>query len=356
MMGASPGRNVTDAAHALVVLEQGPARAAVVRTLQGLGLAVTTASDPYEATALFAETSPPLVVLSVAGWRRRDLAFLSAIRSRSLATALLLLVPPERRALAALALESGADAWLPEPVDLRELRAQAARCLRRAGLSSALPATSSASLRRLAAEVGHAINNPLQVLNLLLEETGAKDRAARDADLRREAARIRDAVEFVTSYGRLGEPARAPTSIGALLDERLATGERAGMWRRAGKPPRIEAMASLDADQARAAIDAMLRFAASRSDVATPTVGAAARRVAERDRAFAEAAVRVRGVHVPAGDWDEVVKSVLFTDENTRRAYPGLALPLAVAEAHGGGLRMRETPPGTVLAIRFPAA
>jgi CheY-like chemotaxis protein len=347
---------VTDAAHALVVLEKGPTRAAVVRTLRGLGLAVTAASDPYEATARFAETSPPLVVLSVSGWRRRDLAFLAAVRSRSVSTALLLLVPAERRALAALALESGADAWIPEPVDLRELRAQAARCLRRAGLSSSPPAASSAALRRLAAEVGHAINNPLQVLNLLLEDGAGKDRAAFDADLRREAARIRDAVELVTSYGRLGEPARAPTSIGALLDERLESGERAGMWRRAGKPPRIEAMAALDADQARAAIDSMLRFAASRSDASPPTVGAVARRVADRDRAYAEAAVRVRGVHVAPGEWDDLLRSVLFTDDDTRRAYPGLALPMAVAEAHGGGLRMRETAPGTVLAIRFPAA
>jgi hypothetical protein len=115
-------------------------------------------------------------------------------------------------------------------------------------------------------------------------------------------------------------------------------------------------MATLDADQARAAIDSMLRFAAGRSEATPPTVRAAARRVAERDRAFAEAAVRVRGVHVAPGDWDEAVRSVLFTDDRTRLAYPGLALPQAVAEAHGGDLRMRETPPGTVLAIRFPAA
>ena len=36
------------------------------------------------------------------------------------------------------------------------------------------------------------------------------------------------------------------------------------------------------------------------------------------------------------------------------RVRPGLALPQAVAHAHGGDLSLRETQPGTVVSLRFP--
>ena len=58
--------------------------------------------------------------------------------------------------------------------------------------------------------------------------------------------------------------------------------------------------------------------------------------------------MRVQGATVPSEVWREAVTTVLWTDERSRESAPGLALPQAVAHAHGGDLSLRETQPGTV--------
>ncbi len=336
-------------------MPKGPARAAARRLLSGLGLRTASASNPFEAAARFAEVLPALVIASAAAWRRHDLALLTAIRARSRDTAVVLLVPPERRALAGPAIEAGADAWLPEPVDLRELRALSARLLRRVAAAGAAPGAGGPALKRLAAEVGHSVNNPLQVLRLLLEEGPSPARPSWKDDVGREAGRIRDAVDIVAAYGRLSEPRKSPLSLGAVLAESLEAEERSGRIRRVGPPPNAGVSVSADPDMAKAALDALVRFAVGRSEAKPALVRGIARRFSARGHVFAEAAIRARGVHVPPVEWDEHVGSVVWTDERNRLPFPGLALPAAVATAHGGSVVRRDTPPGTVLAIRFPS-
>ena len=65
-----------------MVLSKGANRTAIVRALRDIGLEVSTASDPFGATAAFAVAPADVVVASLAGWRRRDTAFLTTARRR----------------------------------------------------------------------------------------------------------------------------------------------------------------------------------------------------------------------------------------------------------------------------------
>jgi signal transduction histidine kinase len=341
---------------ALVVMRKGPARDAVVRVVASLARDTGVSGDPFDATARFAEGPADLVVASVDGWRRRDLAFVAAARARRPAAAVLLLVPPDRRALAAPGLAAGADAYLGEPVDLGELAALARRLIDRA---APRPAAGDDVLARLASAVGHAVNNPLQVMSLVLEEDGTADpRALRRRDaLGGEMARIRDAVEIVAAYGRVGRPAIARVDLDALVAERWDQWARAGLVTPPTAPPRadraapVEALA--DAGQLREAVDAAIRHLAAVSGQRPAALRAAARPSTAHDRAGVEVALRVEGLVLDAGRLASAAASVLEVDEVTRVPYPGLALPAAVARAHGGRLARRESRRGTVLLLRL---
>jgi CheY-like chemotaxis protein len=350
---------VRSAARALVVMQRGPSRSAVVRALRDLGVDSTAVADPFEAAARFAEAPADLVVASLARRRKSDVLLLQALRARAAGALILAAVPLERRSLAAAALAAGADAYLLEPVDLEELEAIVRRRLLARSEASAAGDGSSpagdAPAGRLAAEVAHAVNNPLQVARLLLE-SGIASAADLGAGLSTEVERIRRAVGIVGEFGALSAPRRAPAAIGALLGERLEALAAEGVVSAAGPAPRAGKPAPVDAAQVRSAFDATLRFLAARAPSRPAPARGLLRRVREGRRAFVEAAMRVQGAVVPGEVWRDAVATVLWTDERTRETAPGLALPSAVAKAHGGGLSLRETPPGTVVSLRFPDA
>ncbi|HVG93968.1 MAG TPA: hypothetical protein VND21_05940 [Planctomycetota bacterium] len=345
---------------ALIVMPDGPVRSAVARILRGAGAVVTAASDPFEATARFAEAPADLVIAATAGWTRGDLRFLTALRARSPRATVVVLVPSERRRLAAAALEAGADAYLLDPVSLEEVAALARRAL--AGEVAGGP-PDPGDLPTLAAEVSHATGNPLQVLSLLLEEEGSSSGEVGRARLRAEVVRLREVVEIVGGYGRLGVPRKSPTDLTALVEERMAALSTLGVV----PPPRPRAMPPVDAPEADAAVatvdaaqvgialDAMVRFLAARTTLGPGEPARPPRAKArERSSGHVEVAVRARGVHVDAAAWDEAVKSVVRLHDRTRAAHPGLAAARSVAEAHGGTLVRRETPRGTVVVLRLP--
>ena len=353
-------------ARALVVMQRGPSRAAVVRALKDLGLAVTAVADPFEAAARFAEGPADVVLASLTRRRRSDVLFLQALRSRASGALLLAAVPLERRSLAAAALAAGADAYLLEPVDLDELEALVRRRLRRRAEERAAGDGSSPAgdaprgplgadpAARLAAEVAHAVNNPLQVARLLLESGAAAGAGDLEPGLSAEVERIRRAVAIVGEYGALSPPRRAAAAVGTLLGERLEALSREGLVAPSGPPPRAGRPAPVDAGQVRSAFDATLRFLAARAPSRPAPARGLLRRVREGRRAYVEAAMRVQGAVIPSEVWKEAVTTVLWTDERTREPAPGLALPHAVARAHGGGLSLRATQPGTVVSLRFP--
>ncbi len=355
MMGRSPLPPVPPPSTALVVAPKGPTRRAIVQTVRDLGLDVATASDPYEASARIAEAPTDLVVASLSGWRRRDLAFLTAVRARAPAAWLLLLAPDRERPLLPAALRAGADGYLHEPVDLDALRALVARQLSRR--ADKRPAGPDAALRALCAEVGHAVNNPLQVATLLLEtHATALDPTVREG-LAKELSRIRDAVEIVASYGGLTSPRRVRIDLKALVTDALAAPARAA---RLTEPVTVVGEpldASVDPDLVRVAVGSAALFLLGRVPEGPPTrLQAAVRTRSSKGRRFVEVALRARGVHLNGPAADAARDAVVEVDERTRVSRPGLALARAVAEAHGGSLDVRRTEAGTVLGLRFPPA
>ena len=320
-----------------------------------MGATVTVASDPFEGTARFAEAPADLVVVSLEGWGRKDLRFLSAVRARGDAILVVALVPDDRRHLAGAALAAGAHAYLREPLDLVELQAVAGRVL--APKEGASRVDDPAGLPHLAAEVGHAVNNPLQVLSLLLEDSGGRPPTAeggeRDRDLRVEVGRIREAMAVLTAYARLSAPSPAPVDLAAALAETTSRLEASGLIQRVharpmGSPATPDATpAPVRADPAQVglALDALVRGLAARSSDRPARLRCTAR----GDGRSGQVRLRVRGLHLDAATFAAAARSVLGVDERTRAPHPGLGLADAIARAHGGSLSHRPTPRGSLL-------
>lgn len=333
---------------ALLVMPSGAARRGARTALERAGFVVRTAPEPYAATLALAEAPADLLVLDLAAFRRRDGAFLRALRRRSPTTRVLLLLPEGARRAALHALEQGADAYVLDPFRAEELCA-VARGLLRERLEP--QAADPAALRRLADEVAHAVNNPLQVLSLGLE-AGAAGRGAADAGLREPVGRIRDVVALLSAYGRLPAPVRAPLDLGPLLRGVLEAATKAGQVRVSGPLPAEGARVLADAGQVKQALESVLAALAGRA-AALPLALSARTRPPDRRRGGAGVQLRLHGLVLPPADLEALPASVLTSHEQTRRALPGLALAAAVARAHGGRLALQAGRAGLVVTLRL---
>ncbi len=333
-------------------MPKGAGRTAVVRALRDLSIATTTASDPYRASAAFAVAPAAVVVASVAGWRRRDAGFLAAVRARAKDAVIVALVPAGDRALAVPALEAGADTFLPEPVDLDELTAVVSGLLARARPSPA-SSDAEAALRSLCADIGHAINNPLQVASLLLEDAGSPSAEAR-AGVARELRRIGDAIARVTAFGRRPPPSPARVPLGGLVATVIETiGRERALSPQAGRPL-DDVDARVDAGQVAAAIETAARFLVARSGTEPVPLRIV---LSVREPGTVDVLLRVDGVVLPTEEAAKALDAVLDVDERTREIRSGLAFVRAVAVAHGGTLvwrRGQDPEKGSVLRIRLP--
>lgn len=332
-------------------MRQGAGRTAVVRALEDLALAVTTANDPYRASAAFAVAPATVVVASVAGWRRRDAGFLATVRARAKDAVIVVLVPEGERALAVPALEAGADVFLPEPVDLDELSAVVGRLLARARRDGA-PSDAEAALKSLCADLGHAVNNPLQVASLLLEDAGAPAAEAR-AGVARELRRIGEAVARVTAFGRLPLPTPTRVPLAALVASVLAAVGKDRPLAPSARPLE-EADVRADEAQSAAAIEAAVRFLVARSPTDPVPLRVA---LAPREEGGVDVLLRVDGVVLAEEEAVRALDAVLDVDERTREIRSGLAFVRAVLVAHGGKVDWKRGPDpakGSVLKLRFP--
>ena len=180
MMGTVTSPPSPTRRRALLVRAPGVQRSALAAALGAAGWTVDEADDPYAATLHFVTAPSDLVVWAVRKVRDTDAAFVRALRSQQADVRLLVLVPPRRRETAARALVMGADAHLPDPCYPEELVAAAGALFR----GTAAAESSDEALRLLAAEVAHAVNNPLQILSLIGEADGlpaARPRTCRPA-------------------------------------------------------------------------------------------------------------------------------------------------------------------------------
>ncbi len=323
-----------------------------MRTLRDVGFEVATASDPFAATAAFAVGPADLVIASLSGWRRRDTAFLTTARTRARGTAVVALVPAADRRLAIAALEAGADVFLPEPVDLDELTAVVRRLLARSRPGRSTDADEA--LRSLCADVGHAVNNPLQVASLLLEDPQAPVGEVR-AGVAKELRRIQATVAQVTAFGRLSPPVPSPHPVARCL---LAAIESVGRETPLEPPSAAlrsnQTSARLDESQATAALEAAIRFLVARSPTRPVPLRAA---LSTKAPGFIDVRLRVGGVVVPDGEALAALSAVLDVDERTRETRTGLGYARAIVRAHGGSIAWRrpaDPAKGTLLRVRWP--
>lgn len=333
----------------LLVMPPGPARRAAAEALRGAGLRVRTAREPYEGTARFVQRPADLVVLSMQGFRARDTAFVTAVKRRTPATRVLLLVPEGRRAAAVRALRAGADAYAPDPFYPDELTALAAALLADAPGEDDEAATRS--LGRLAGEVSHAINNPLQILALLGESEEVPG-AVREG-LLAEVGRIQAVVRILGRYGLLRRPQRGLEPLGPVLRQSLEAAARAGTIRPVGEPPADGPPVSIDTSQAGVAFDSLLGFLAAQAKDRPLAVRARVRSL-QKGRPVVEAALRARGVRLEREALETLRETVLLSRDDTREVHPGLALAEAVARNHGGRFIAHPTADGAVLGLRLP--
>ncbi len=342
-MASSPPPPSRPAARVLLVAPRSPARKAARAALRALALTVEVVADPYAATARFVQRPADLVLLSLKGLRRQDLAFVRMVKRRAPRVVLVLLVPDGRRERALEGLEAGADATLAEPFYEPEVRALVQALLRARpsrGARSEGPMTAA-----LAAEVAHNVNNPLQILGLLSDANEIP--AALRQQLGAELGRIRGVMDLLADWGYLGEMRRGPLAAGSVLRTALGQAVQAGEIAALGTPPLDGPPVQADEDHLRAAFGALIGFLVGRAGTLPLPVAARLRRTSGGGRV--EVALRGRGVHLKAGEERRLVRMPLVTREATRDVHPGLALPSEVARLHGGRLIVRPARQGTVL-------
>lgn len=346
------GKQRSADASALLVMPPGAARKQAVSALRTAGFACRGAREPYEGTARFVETPTDLVLLSLERFRARDIGFVTAVRRRSPSTRILLLVPEGNRALAVRCLEAGADAYVLSPFFAAELAAVARRLVQGARTLEAAPADGS-SLARLATEVSHAVNNPLQVLSLMSETERNKDRKQA---LEAEVGRVRDVVDILSRFGHRGAPNKDRGLLGPLLTKCLEGYAAEKRLQLDGRPPADGPAFAFDADQVSKALDDLVGLLVARGAKPPVRIAARVRQQGSQRGGVVEAAVRGRDLELPVEEIEGLKASVVWSHDETRRAHPGLALADAVARDHGGRVIRRGTRYGTVLALELPVA
>ena len=331
----------------LLVMRAGPARTGAADALRAVGYRVRTAREPYEGTARFVEKPSDLVVLSLRGFRKRDTAFLEAVKKRRERTRVLLLVPEGRRQAALDALHAGADAYVLEPFYPAELTQVAGALL--SGREERPTEDAPRALSRLASEVAHAINNPLQILALIGEAADVDDDTR--AGLGQEVARIQQVTRILARFGLLRKPQKGKEMLGYALRQSLDSAAQEGRVTLLGEPPEDGPVLSIDSSQAGVAFDTMLQFLAARTDALPLEVAA---RIVVRPGEGVEAALHAPGVRLDEETLAGVRQAVLLNRDDTRESYPGLALAEAVARIHGGRFVASASAEGTTLTLRLP--
>jgi len=347
----------------LLVAPPGPGRKALAAVVKAQGLRLRTAGEPYEATARFVERPADLVLLSLTEFRPRDMAFLRTVRRRGPRCRIALLVPEGRREMARRALAEGADVWLPEPCHPEELTALLRLLLPRADSALDLAGSGRQAIRPLARELAHAVNNPLQVLQLVADDSEMPAQQA--ARLATAVGRISDVMRILERFTKMDRAKPTEGLLGAAVRDAVAVAEAQKLVRPVSPPPSDGPPVPFDARQIHHAVGVCLETLAAlgeekplplRSGVhrLNPRQGRVlgpAQRRAVRAGRFVEIAMKGRGVKIPGRAFDQLKEQILWNHEDTRRAHPGLAPVDFVAREHGGRLVTRPAQDGTVLGI-----
>lgn len=327
-------------ARVLIFHESERTRSLLADLLVREGLTVEAVESSFDCMARFVEQPAELVVAGLGGMTEAELGLFRTLKKEARAPRILAAFPSSSRDFAVRALEAGADAYVLEPFYPAEIvaavRAQLGRRAREVD-------STSGTLPHLAREVAHAINNPLQVVMLLLSKDKATKKELTEG-VASQIERIEKVVSLLKQFGAINDAdpvAQDPTP----LVERAA--REAGFQLQAGQVP--EAM--LDDRHFLAALKA--EFAVLQAHTGGEASGFRTELREEDDHVTVE-------VTLPDDmAWETEPRELLdavFIVRSNREILPGLALSRALFEGQRGSLDLEQKGVRTRLVARVPKA
>jgi DNA-binding response OmpR family regulator len=314
----------------LLVHESAGTRAMLSDLLAREGLVVDAVDSTYACMDRFVDEPADVVVVGLADVDEEELDLIPALKHEERAPRVLVTFPGPRREMAVRALGKGADGYVLEPF----YRDEVLGLVR--GQLVARESGPYYALSHLAREVAHAVNNPLQVVALLL----AKEKVTRQELLKgipEQTSRIEAVIRHLREFGAI-PPARPET-----VDARQLA-EAAGI----GLEPGEAATARVDAANFSAAL------AALREALAARTKGGVRGRLAtERDALALRCAVPAAALE---GEDVTALLDSVFVVAPTREVLPGLARARALLEGQQGSLSVEKEADRLLFVVRVPRA
>jgi DNA-binding response OmpR family regulator len=315
-----------------------------VEVLTREGYSVEAIDSTYRCMARVVEDPADLVVLGLAGISDVELELVPALREERNAPRIVVIFPPSLREMAARALSMGADTYLLEPFYSTELQRVVASLLEPAGAPPlrALPAPQTGALQQLAQEVAHAVNNPLQIVRLLLDKKNVTKKELEEG-LPPQLDRIEQMIALLREFGAYGpgKPRRVPAEPPV---QRAA--EAAGILVRARGVP----AAHVDEAHYTAALTALFCAVQERADPDSQLI-------AEQSGDGDEVTVRLT-VSEDAFGGEELgdLEGSVFVVGPERSIRPGLALPRMLLEEAGGRLEIDRSGGDVTFRASVPTA
>ena len=194
----------------LLVHESAGTRSLLADLLSREGLDVEAVESTYACMDRFVDAPADVVVLGLADVDEAELELIPALKKEERPPRVLVTFPGPRRELAVRALSKGADGYVLEPFYRDEVvglvRGQLAR-----------EEGPYYALSHLAREVAHAVNNPLQVVALLL----MKEKVTKQELLKaipEQTARIEAVVRHLREFGAIPAAHLEPRDVRALVE------------------------------------------------------------------------------------------------------------------------------------------
>lgn len=308
----------------LLVHESAGTRAMLAELLAREGLDVEAVDSTYACMDRFVDAPADVVVVGLADADDAELELIPALKREARPPRVLVTFPGPRREMAVRALSKGADGYVLEPFYKDEVLGL---------VRGQLPRETSRyyALSHLAREVAHAVNNPLQVVALLLANEKARKQELLKS-ISEQTARIEAVVRHLRDFGAVGPSRTAPRDVRPLV-------EAAGI----ALEPGVEAWALVDAENFPAALAALREAVLARSE----------------DRGLSGQlgpgpALRIA---VPEGAFEGEDKTALldsvFVVSPEREILPGLARARALLEGQGATLTFVD---GDLVATLAPSA
>jgi signal transduction histidine kinase len=182
------------------------------------GIGTSCAGNVFQAVSAFTRLPADIVVLGLKDLTERDLMAIRVFQEVRADCFVLVVFPAALRERAVQALSLGADAYVLEPFYPGEFLDIVRRALSRRAHGQENGA-SNEDLERLAGAVAHSINNPLQILELLIEES--QNGAADVSELRGLTRRIKRVVVELLAFARRADCSPVNLDLNDLIRAEL---------------------------------------------------------------------------------------------------------------------------------------